>query len=129
MKTMKPIGKAATRQPAWKELESHAKDIKTRHLKSLFESDPQRGQCMTAAAAGLFLDYSKNLLTDQTIALLIGLANECGLRERMEAMFRGDKINVTENRALLHTALRAPKDATVTVDGKNVVHPRSSCLE
>jgi glucose-6-phosphate isomerase len=104
-----------------KELESHAKDIKARHLKTLFESDPQRGQRMTAEAAGLFLDYSKNLITDQTIALLIHLANECGLWERMDAMFRGDKINITENRAVLHVALRASKDATIMVDGKNVV--------
>jgi glucose-6-phosphate isomerase len=118
---MKSISKPANRQPAWKELSSHSKDIKIQSLKSLFEFDPKRGSRMTAEAAGLFLDYSKNLVTDDTVALLIRLANECGLRERTEAMFRGDKINVTENRAVLHTALRAPKDATILVDGKNVV--------
>jgi glucose-6-phosphate isomerase len=118
---MKTISKAANGQPAWKELSSHAKVIKAQPLKSLFESDPKRGLRMTAEAAGLFLDYSKNLITDQTITLLIRLANECGLRDRMDAMFRGDKINVTENRAVLHTALRAPRDATILVDGKKVV--------
>jgi glucose-6-phosphate isomerase len=118
---MKTIGKPANLQPAWKELESHAKVIKAQPLKSLFESDPTRGPRMTAEAAGLFLDYSKNLITDQTILFLIRLANECGLRERIEAMFRGDRINVTENRAVLHVALRSPKDATILVEGKNVV--------
>jgi glucose-6-phosphate isomerase len=118
---MKTMSTPPNRQPAWKKLAAHAEDLKARSLRSLFESDPQRGQRMTVEAAGLFLDYSKNLITDETIALLIGLANECGLRERMEAMFRGDKINVTENRAVLHTALRAPRDATILVDGKNVM--------
>jgi glucose-6-phosphate isomerase len=118
---MKMISKPANLQPAWKEIASHAKDIKAQPLKGLFESDPKRGLRMTAEAAGLFLDYSKNLITDETIALLIRLANECGLRDRIAAMFRGDKINVTENRAVLHVALRAPKDATILVDGRNVV--------
>jgi len=118
---MKTLSKSANGQPAWKKLSSHAKDIKAQLLKSLFESDPKRGQRLTAEAAGLFLDYSKNLITDQTIALLIRLANECGLRERIDAMFRGDKINVTEGRAVLHVALRAPKGATILADGKNVV--------
>jgi glucose-6-phosphate isomerase len=118
---MKTISKPANGRRAWKELSSHAKAIKAQSLKTLFESDPKRGSRMTAEAAGLFLDYSKNLITDQTIALLIRLANERGLRERIKAMFRGDKINVTENRAVLHVALRAPKDATILVDGKNVV--------
>ena len=118
---MKTISKPANGQAAWKELSSHAKVIKAQPLKKLFESDPKRGPRMTAEAAGLFLDYSKNLVTDQTIDLLIRLANERGLRERIKGMFRGDKINVTENRAVLHVALRAPKDATILVDGKNVV--------
>jgi glucose-6-phosphate isomerase len=118
---MMTIGKPTNRRLTWKELESHAEEIKTRHLKGLFESEPKRGERLTAEAAGLFLDYSKNLVTDQTIALLIRLANECGLPERIDAMFEGDKINVIENRAVLHTALRAPKGAVITVDGKNVV--------
>jgi glucose-6-phosphate isomerase len=115
------MSKPATGQAAWKALASHAKDIKAQPLKSLFASDPKRGQRLRGEGAGLFLDYSKNLITDETIDLLIRLANESGLRERMEAMFRGDKINVTEKRAVLHTALRAPRNATILVDGKNVV--------
>ncbi len=126
---MKTLDKPANRQPAWKELESHAKDIKGQHLRGLFESDSKRGQRMTAEAVGLFLDYSKNLITDDTIALLIRLANESGLRERLDAMFRGDKINVTENRAVLHVSLRAPRDATFLVDGKNVVQEVHAVLD
>jgi glucose-6-phosphate isomerase len=126
---MKTLSKSANGQPAWKKLSSHAKDIKAQLLKSLFESDPKRGQRLTAEAAGLFLDYSKNLITDQTIALLIRLANECGLRERIGAMFRGDKINVTEGRAVLHVALRAPKGATILVDGKNVAPEVQAVLD
>ena len=118
---MNTTSKAANDQPAWKELEAHAKDIKARHLKGLFESDPKRGERMTAEAAGLFLDYSKNLITDETTGLLIRLANECGLKERIAAMFGGEKINITENRAVLHVALRAPRNATILVDGRNVV--------
>jgi glucose-6-phosphate isomerase len=118
---MKTVNKTTNCQPEWKELESHAKYIKTQHLKCLFDCDPERGHRMTTEACGIFLDYSKNLVTGQTIALLIRLAEKCGLRGRIEAMFRGDKINVTENRAVLHIALRAAKDATIVVDGKNVV--------
>ena len=87
----------------------------------LFADDPTRGERMTVEAVGLFLDYSKNRVTDETLKLLVQLADESGLRERIDAMFRGDKINITENRAVLHVALRAPKGASIVVDGENVV--------
>ena len=87
----------------------------------MFADDPKRGERFTLQAAGIFLDYSKNRITDETLKLLLQLAEESGLRERIDAMFRGDKINITENRAVLHVALRAPKDATILVDGKDVV--------
>ena len=91
------------------------------HLKRLFAEDPARGERMTAEAMGVYFDYSKNRVRDETIKLLIELAEQSGLRARIEAMFRGDKINVTENRAVLHVALRAPKGSSILVDGKNVV--------
>src|SRR5262245_39238573 len=106
---------------AWKALKTHHKTIQAVHLRTLFADDPERGSRMTAEAAGLFLDYSKNRVTDETITLLVQLAEESGLPERIEAMFRGDKINVTEKRAVLHVALRAPRDASIMVDGENVV--------
>jgi glucose-6-phosphate isomerase len=109
------------KQIVWKSLETHSKQIKTQHLRKLFGEDAERGERFTAEAAGLFLDYSKNLVTEKTLKLLLQLAKESKLRERMDAMFSGEKINVTENRAVLHTALRAPKNATILVDGKNVV--------
>jgi glucose-6-phosphate isomerase len=95
--------------------------MRSRHLRDLFARDPARGERMTAEAAGVFLDYSKNRVDDETLGLLIELAEQSGLRERIDAMFRGEKINVTENRAVLHVALRAPKGASIMVDGKNVV--------
>src|SRR5262249_11419215 len=95
--------------------------IRTRHLRELFASDPGRGERMTAQGAGLFLDYSKHRATDETLRLLLALARECGVAERRDAMFRGVKINVTENRAVLHVALRAPNDTSILVDGENVV--------
>ena len=98
-----------TSRPSWKALEAHHKKIREVHLRTLFSDDPQRGSRLTAEAAGLFLDYSKNRITDETIRLLLQLAEESGLRARIDAMFRGEKINVTENRAVLHVALRAPK--------------------
>ncbi len=113
--------KDLTKRPAWKALSAHCKKIKPLHLRKLFAADPKRGQRMTLEAAGLFLDYSKNRITDKTIQLLLQLAEESGLRERIDAMFSGAKINITENRAVLHVALRAPKGATILVDGKNVV--------
>ena len=91
------------------------------HLRDLFAADPARGERLTAAAAGLYLDYSKNRLTDETLALLVDLANQSGLRERTEAMFRGERINITENRPVLHVALRMPRTATLVVDGTDVV--------
>jgi glucose-6-phosphate isomerase len=107
--------------PAWKALESHSKEISKTTLRQLFDQDPQRGTRYTANAVGLFLDYSKNRITDQTLKLLIQLAEERGLKQRIEAMFRGDKINITENRAVLHIALRAPKGESINVDGEDVV--------
>jgi glucose-6-phosphate isomerase len=109
------------RRPAWKALKAHSKQIKPLHLRKLFADDPKRGQRLTLEAIGLFLDYSKNRVTDQTIRLLLQLANESGLRERIDAMFGGEKINSTEKRAVLHAALRAPAGETIVVDGKNVV--------
>jgi len=110
-----------TQRKAWKALQTHHTKVKELHLRQLFAEDPKRGERMTAEAAGLFLDYSKNRITDETLKLLIQLAEESGLRDRIEAMFRGDKINITENRAVLHVALRAPKGASIVVDGTNVV--------
>jgi glucose-6-phosphate isomerase len=113
--------KAANNKSAWKDLAAHCKKLRGRHLRQLFENDPTRGERFTLEAAGLFLDYSKNLVTDETLELLCRLAAESKLRDRIEAMFRGEKINFTENRAVLHTALRAPRDASVLVDGENIV--------
>jgi glucose-6-phosphate isomerase len=110
-----------TARESWNALEVHRNDIGDRHLRALFADDPTRGERLTAEAVGIYLDYSKNRVTDETLGLLVRLAEECGLRERMDAMFRGDKINVTENRAVLHVALRAPRGTSITVDGKDVV--------
>jgi glucose-6-phosphate isomerase len=110
-----------TRRPAWKALAAHHKKISPLHLRKLFAVDPKRGQRLTVEAVGLFLDYSKNRVTDQTITLLLQLAKESRLRERIDAMFGGEKINITENRAVLHVALRASRAATIVVDGQNVV--------
>ncbi|TMJ97221.1 MAG: glucose-6-phosphate isomerase [Alphaproteobacteria bacterium] len=106
---------------AWRALQDHYEAIRSRHLRDLFAHDPKRGERMTVEAAGVFLDYSKNRIDDETLRLLVALAEQSGLRERIEAMFRGEKINVTENRAVLHVALRAPKGASIAVDGENVV--------
>ncbi len=113
--------KAASKSSAWKALEAHYKKTKSVHLRELFAEDPQRGERLTLEAVGLFLDYSKNRVTDETLQLLLQLAEESHLRERIDAMFRGDKINVTENRAVLHIALRAPRGESIFVDGKDVV--------
>ena len=110
-----------TQRPAWQALQAHYEEMRDRHLRDLFAQDPGRGERLTAEAVGLFLDYSKNRLTDQTLRLLLDLAAGCGLRERIEAMFTGQKINVTEQRAVLHVALRAPRDTSIVVDGQNVV--------
>jgi glucose-6-phosphate isomerase len=108
-------------RPSWKALEAHSKKLGDVSLRKLFADDPTRGERLAIDAVGLSLDYSKNRVTDETLALLVKLANESDLRGRIDAMFRGDKINVTENRAVLHTALRAPRGASVVVDGENVV--------
>ncbi|HEX8751394.1 MAG TPA: glucose-6-phosphate isomerase [Nitrospira sp.] len=113
--------KPLARRKAWKALKAHHKNIGATHLRTMFADDPERGSRMTAEAVGLVLDYSKNRITNETINLLVQLAEESGLHERIEAMFRGDKINVTEKRAVLHVALRAPRDASIMVDGENVV--------
>ena len=110
-----------TQRKGWKALATHHRTARKWHLRELFARSPKRGERMTAEAAGLFLDYSKNRVTGRTVKLLVQLAEESGLRDRIDAMFRGDRINLTENRAVLHVALRAPKDATILVDGKNVV--------
>jgi glucose-6-phosphate isomerase len=118
---MKATIKPLTQRPAWKALAAHHKQIQKLSLRKLFANDAKRGQRFTAEAAGLFLDFSKNCITDQTLTLLLQLAGESGLRGKMDAMFSGEKINVTENRAVLHVALRAPKGASIFVDGKDVV--------
>ena len=110
-----------TELPAWLALRAHSEQLRDVHLRSLFATDPGRGERLTAEAAGLFLDYSKNRVTDETIRLLIALATACGVRERIDAMFSGEKINTTEGRAVLHVALRAPRGASIVVDGRNVV--------
>ncbi len=115
--TLKPL----TQRPTWKALTAHHRKIKGLHLRKLFAADSKRGERMTLEAAGLFLDYSKNRITHETLKLLLNLAEESGLKARIKAMFRGEKINITENRAVLHVALRAPKGASILVDGKNVV--------
>ncbi|HZM93359.1 MAG TPA: glucose-6-phosphate isomerase [Vicinamibacterales bacterium] len=110
-----------TARPAWKALEAHFKKIRGTHFRALFADDATRGERLTAEGAGIFLDYSKNRVTDETIELLCRLAEASGLRDRIDAMFGGARINVTENRAVLHVALRAPRGTSIVVDGKNVV--------
>ena len=110
-----------SKRPAWAALQSHYASIKGTHLRELFASDPSRGTRLTAEGVGIYLDYSKNRVTDETLKLLLALAEASDLKGRMNAMFSGEKINITENRAVLHTALRAPKGAVINVDGKNVV--------
>jgi len=110
-----------TARPAWKALVAHHTQVRDVHLRTLFAEDPNRGERLTAEAAGIFLDYSKNRITDGTLGLLLQLAGECGLRQRIDAMFRGDKINVTEDRPVLHVALRASPTASIVVDGEDVV--------
>jgi glucose-6-phosphate isomerase len=118
---MKKKAKSLTQFAAWKALSAHSKQIKKLHLRDIFAKDAERGEHFTAEGSGLFLDYSKNLITDKTLKMLLQLAKEAGLRAKIDAMFRGEKINVTENRAVLHVALRAPKGASIMVDGRNVV--------
>jgi glucose-6-phosphate isomerase len=110
-----------TAQPSWRALKEHYQKARDLHLRTLFAEDPKRGERFTLEAEGLYLDYSKNRITDETLKLLLKLAEEVGLRQRIDAMFNGEKINITEQRAVLHVALRAPKDETILVDGENVV--------
>jgi glucose-6-phosphate isomerase len=114
---LEPLAK----RKAWKALQAHYEIVRGTHLRTLFADDPKRGERLAVEAAGIFLDYSKNRVTDETIKLLMQLAEESGLRSRIDAMFRGEKINVTEKRAVLHVALRAPKGSSILVDGENVV--------
>jgi glucose-6-phosphate isomerase len=110
-----------TQRPTWKALQEHYQKIRDQHLRTLFGGDPNRGERFSLEAAGIYLDYSKNRITNETIRLLLELAESSGLRERIDAMFKGEKINVTEKRAVLHIALRAPRDQSILVDGENVV--------
>jgi glucose-6-phosphate isomerase len=116
-----PALKPLTKRKAWAALKAHHRQISRAHLRKLFADDSKRGERFTVDAVGIYLDYSKNLITEKTIKLLLDLARESKVQERRDAMFRGEKINITENRAVLHVALRAPKDASILVDGKNVV--------
>ena len=113
--------RSTSKHAVWQALEDHYDTMRGLHLRNLFANDPARGARMIAEAVGVYLDYSKNRISDETLKLLIELAEQSGLRERIDAMFRGEKINVTENRAVLHVALRAPKGTSIIVDGKNVV--------
>ena len=120
--TSEPVNEhPLTGHPAWKKLEVHSKKARKQHLRELFAADPKRGQRMTAEGAGIYLDYSKNRVTDRTLGLLLHLADVIELRARIDAMFRGEKINITEDRAVLHVALRAPKGESIVVDGVDVV--------
>jgi len=121
MATASAASESLTSRKAWRALKDHSEQIRGVHLRQLFADDPKRGERMTVEAAGLFLDYSKNRVTEETLKLLVQLAEESGLKQRTEAMFSGEKINVTENRAVLHVALRAPRGASILVDGENVV--------
>ena len=118
MAEMKTASPRPIDAPAWLALQAHYEKIKDAHLRRLFAEDPKRGTRLTAEGAGLFLDYSKNRVTDETIGLLLQLARERGVAERRDAMFRGEKINITEKRAVLHVALRAPRGTKIEVDGK-----------
>src|SRR5262249_21356013 len=116
-----PVRRTVTKRSGWSALALHYNSASKLHLRQLFADDPKRGQRMAIEGVGVYLDYSKNRVTDETLKLLVQLAEESGLRARIDAMFRGEKINITEKRAVLHVALRAPKDTSILVDGKNVV--------
>jgi glucose-6-phosphate isomerase len=112
-------------RPAWKALERHFEEVRGKHLRELFAADPKRGERLVAEGAGLFLDYSKNRITDETVELLGALAEQSGVPDRIEAMFSGERINVSENRSVLHVALRMPESASLIVDGVGHSRPRS----
>ncbi len=126
---MTPHAHGLTQLPAWKALEAHYREIRDIHLRELFADDPERGERLSVEAAGIYLDYSKNRITDETVRLLVQLAEECGLRNRIDAMFRGERINSTEQRAVLHIALRAPKNERIMMDDTDVVPEVQSVLE
>lgn len=115
--------------PAWKSLEAHYSQVHSFHLRQMFADDPKRGERLTLETAGLYLDYSKNRITDETVKLLVQLADQAGLRDRIHAMFSGERINITEDRAVLHIALRAPANTSITVDGHNVVPDVQAVLD
>src|SRR5215468_3039471 len=115
--------------PAWKALEAHHAAIRDVHLRTLFADDPRRGERLAVEGCGLYLDYSKHRVNEETISLLLRLAEESGLRARIDAMFHGEKINVTEQRAVLHVALRAPKGESIVVDGEDVVSQVHAVLD
>src|SRR5215831_10996953 len=119
----------AIKRHAWDALDAHYKKVSELHLRQLFADDPGRGERMAVEAVGLYLDYSKNRVTYETLKLLLRLAEQAGLQSRIEAMFRGEKINVTEKRAVLHVALRAPRGASIVVDGENVAPKVHSVLD
>src|ERR1700757_1036103 len=121
--------KTITELPIWKALSAHSQKVGRLHLRELFAQDPKRGERLTTEAAGLYLDYSKNRITDETLDLLLQLAKESGLRERIDAMFAGEKINRSERRAVLHVALRAPNGQSILVDGEDVVPGVHSVLD
>src|SRR4051794_15601417 len=121
MPSTSPSAATLTNRPAYAALAKHHQEIKSRHLRELFRDDAGRGERLKLEAAGLYFDYSKHRVTDETMRLLIQLARECAVEARRDAMFRGEKINVTEDRAVLHVALRAPRDGVINVDGTNVV--------
>src|SRR5438128_2061587 len=123
------IGQTVNARQSWKALEAHYQNVSKLHLRELFDEDPDRGERMATEAVGLYLDYSKNRITDETLELLFRVAEEAGLQSRIDAMFRGEKINLTENRAVLHTALRAPRGASIVVDGEDVVPKAHSVLD
>jgi glucose-6-phosphate isomerase len=124
-----PVSAPLRQRPVWAQLEAHFQKLKSLHLKQLFAQDPKRGEKFALEAAGIYLDYSKNRITDETLSLLLQLAQESGLRAQIDAMFRGDAINVSEKRAVLHTALRAPRDATILHEGRNVVSDVHAVLD
>src|SRR5271166_6750992 len=126
---MKPTSQSLRGCRAWEPLETHYQTVRELHLRKLFADDPKRGERLVLEAVGLYLDYSKHRITDETLKLLLQLADECGLRARIDAMFRGEKINITESRAVLHVALRAPRGATIVVDGENVVSQVHAVLD
>ena len=122
-------GTSLRQRESWQALERHHAEIAGRHLRELFADDPGRGERLTAEAAGLYLDYSKNRVTDETMRLLLELAAESGVAERRDAMFRGEHINVSEDRAVLHVALRMPREVSLVVDGADVVREVHEVLD